>query len=157
MIKFVSGGPKNYAYLTAQGNSVVKVKGFSLNSTNIKGFTFDSIKGVVLGGYTEGDADEGWWLDPEAEHPRAEKVVVLKDELRESLMKKHNEAGVDKHSVVVDEHGISVYNPTRLTRTCKYEIVNKPEQKIYTCGFDKRIVLSDFTTLPYGFIAAEAC
>ncbi|XP_061191720.1 uncharacterized protein LOC133199940 [Saccostrea echinata] len=31
IIKFMSGGPKNYAYLTAKGNSVCKVKGLTLN------------------------------------------------------------------------------------------------------------------------------
>jgi len=32
IVEFVSAGPKNYGYMTANGKTELKVKGFSLNS-----------------------------------------------------------------------------------------------------------------------------
>lgn len=45
--EFVSGGPKNYAYLTHQGKEVCKVKGFTLNFNNAQTINFESMKAVV--------------------------------------------------------------------------------------------------------------
>jgi len=36
IINFVSGGPKQYAYQTAKGKQVCKIRGFTLNYTNSK-------------------------------------------------------------------------------------------------------------------------
>ncbi|XP_028452673.1 uncharacterized protein LOC114567766 [Perca flavescens] len=45
--EFVSGGPKCYAYRTAQGNTQVKCKGVTLNASNAKVVTHESLIGLV--------------------------------------------------------------------------------------------------------------
>ena len=44
---FVSAGPKNYAYQTAQGETVCKIRGFTLNTRNGKLLNFDTMKRLV--------------------------------------------------------------------------------------------------------------
>ncbi|GBM48103.1 hypothetical protein AVEN_34421-1 [Araneus ventricosus] len=44
IVKFVSGGAKNYAYVTKSGKSVCKIRGFSLNYENSLKLNFDSLK-----------------------------------------------------------------------------------------------------------------
>ena len=44
---FVSGGPKNYAYKTVQGEVVCKIRGFTLNCRNSLLLNFESMKDIV--------------------------------------------------------------------------------------------------------------
>ena len=46
--EFVSGGPKNYGYVTSGGEVTCKVKGFTLNYQNAQRVNFDSMKDLVL-------------------------------------------------------------------------------------------------------------
>lgn len=46
--EFVSGGPKNYAYQTRGGNSVCKVRGFTLNVRGSASLNFQSMKRNIL-------------------------------------------------------------------------------------------------------------
>jgi hypothetical protein len=55
--KFVSSGPKSYAYITNMGRQVVKLKGFTLNHENALKLDFQSITSLVL-----------FWADPDT-HP----------------------------------------------------------------------------------------
>ena len=48
VVEFISGGPKNYSYLTNAGEEVCKVRGFTLNYQNSRLINFDSVKRVVL-------------------------------------------------------------------------------------------------------------
>ena len=48
IIAFIAGGPKNYAYLTAQGKTVCKIRGFTLNHTNSLILNFESMKELIL-------------------------------------------------------------------------------------------------------------
>ena len=48
IIEFVSGGPKNYAYKTNQGNETCKVRGFTLNFTNSQLINFESVKTLLI-------------------------------------------------------------------------------------------------------------
>jgi len=45
---FISTGPKSYGYITANGKSCVKVKGFSLNIKNSQVINFDSMKSLIF-------------------------------------------------------------------------------------------------------------
>ncbi|KAG8184365.1 hypothetical protein JTE90_006768 [Oedothorax gibbosus] len=45
--KFVSGGPKNYAYVTSSGKTVCKIRGFTLNYRNSLSLNFDAVVGLV--------------------------------------------------------------------------------------------------------------
>lgn len=47
IVEFVSGGPKNYAYRTAKGQEICKVKGFTLNYTNSQLINFESLLHLV--------------------------------------------------------------------------------------------------------------
>ena len=46
--EYVSNGPKNYAYRTADGKQVVKIKGFTLNYVASKQLTFDVMKEMAV-------------------------------------------------------------------------------------------------------------
>ena len=46
--KFVSAGPKNYAYSTDTGTTKTVVKGISINKTTMANLNFESIKDIVL-------------------------------------------------------------------------------------------------------------
>ena len=46
--KYVSGGPKNYAYMTNEGVTACKVRGFTLNHTNSQLVNFDTVLNEVL-------------------------------------------------------------------------------------------------------------
>ena len=48
IIEFVSGGPKNYAYKTNNGNETCKVRGFTLNFTNSQLINFESVKTLLI-------------------------------------------------------------------------------------------------------------
>lgn len=48
MVEFVSSGPKSYAYRTRCGETVVKVKGITINYEIDQIVNFDSIKALVL-------------------------------------------------------------------------------------------------------------
>ncbi len=133
IVEFVSGGPKNYGYITKKGKAVVKVKGFTLNCTNAEAFTFEKIKAVILNGVGEK------WL------------AGKKQKLRLDFLDHHMECETEA-SAFADAQGISVYNPVRISRTRMWEIVQKAEQKLYSFSFDKRVVDSEtFDTFPYGY------
>ena len=47
---FVSGGPKNYAYKLDGGETVCKIRGFTLGSANAQLLNFDTMSDMVLSG-----------------------------------------------------------------------------------------------------------
>ena len=47
----VSGGPKNYAYTTANGNQTCKIRGFSFNYANAQILNFDMVQEIL--GYVD--------------------------------------------------------------------------------------------------------
>lgn len=130
IVEFVSGGPKNYAYRTANKKCCVKVKGFTLNSTNVEAFSFENLKTVILGGVQGKEK---------------------KHEERSVLFERHVECG-ERNSAVCGSNGISVYNQTKISRTRDWRVVQKTEQKFYSFCFDKRIILPNFDTVPYGYV-----
>ena len=56
--RFVSAGPKNYAYTTVKGEIVCKVRGFTLNHANSLLINFEAIRDVVFAGREESKAIE---------------------------------------------------------------------------------------------------
>ncbi|XP_061181223.1 uncharacterized protein LOC133189847 [Saccostrea echinata] len=99
IIKFMSGGPKNYAYLTAKGKSMCKVKGLTLNY-------------------------------------RASQIVS--PETLEKMLQKE-----------IDE--IQVSYPYKIQRTRQHEVKTIPLEKQYRIVYDKRQLMEDYNTLPYGY------
>ncbi|XP_061170591.1 uncharacterized protein LOC133179932 [Saccostrea echinata] len=99
IIKFMSGGPKNYAYLTAKGKSILKVKGLTLNF-------------------------------------RASNIVS--PETLEKMLKKE-----------MDE--VTVSYPYKIQRTRDHQVKTVPLDKKYRIVYDKRQILKDYNTIPYGY------
>lgn len=153
IVEFVSGGPKNYAYRTRNGKMVVKVKGFTLNAVNATAFSFENLKQVILGGVRTCE-DVG--QETSEEIGKRKKIVPKEQrmlrttELREEFMKEH--LAQEGASAVAGERGISVFNPTRIFRTRDWRMLKKEDQKLYTFCFDKRIVLSNLDTVPFGYV-----
>lgn len=50
---FVSSGPKSYCYRLSTGETVIKIKGFTLNARNLEYATEEAIRDVVLGNRDE--------------------------------------------------------------------------------------------------------
>ena len=48
IVEFISAGVENYGYVTAQGKSCVKVKGFSLNVRGMAQLNYDVMKQNIL-------------------------------------------------------------------------------------------------------------
>ncbi|XP_078699560.1 uncharacterized protein LOC144926542 [Branchiostoma floridae x Branchiostoma belcheri] len=101
IVEFCSGGPKNYSYITADGTTVCKVRGFTLNYQNQKLINFNVMKNMIMG-----------------EGPETVDIVTEQKITRDKKAKK---------------------------------IVNKREVKRYSLVYNKRVILDDHTTVPYGY------
>jgi hypothetical protein len=145
IVDFVSGGPKNYAYRTCKGKTVVKVKGFTLDSVNASVFSFENIKRVIMNGLMTVDDQERVVI------PSCKIQKLEKDLERRQLEKLHLMNG-EIASAFNGLQGISVYKPTRILRTRDWRVLKKPEQKLYGFCFDKRIILSNYDTVPFGYV-----
>ena len=106
IIKFVSGGPKNYAYKTFNSITNVektccKVRRFTLNFRNSQLINFDTLCNVVT-------------------NPEEEKI--------------------------------NIHTPYKIVRDSKSKNVKtRTENKLYRKVYNKRVVIEDFDTIPYGF------
>jgi hypothetical protein len=135
IVEFVSGGPKNYAYVTLKGKTEVKVKGFTQNATNAPALAFVKIKKVTLNGVGAPPT------------PKRKRV------LRAEFLDEHLEICGDEPSAIPGDHGISTYNPLRIFRTKDWRVVQRAEQKLYSFHFDKRVIeRNTYDTFPYGFM-----
>ncbi len=153
--EFCSGGPKNYAYRTQSGNAVVKVKGFTLDAVNSTAFSFENLRKVILSGVESsvpnegcGDKDDLRRLNSHVRRDRGDQLAFRQELFDEHLAR----GGSDKASAVADERGISCFNPKRIFRSRDFRVLKKAEQKIYRFYFDKRIVLENYDTVPYGYV-----
>ena len=139
IVEFVSGGPKNYGYLTKNGKTAVKVKGFTLNSTNAPAFSFEKIKSVILNGVRQPSLI--------SQPSRAKRRYLERAEFLDQHLEDPDDA-----TAFTSVHGISVYNPVRIFRSRNWQVLQKAEQKLYSFYFNKRVINPDtFDTLPYGF------
>ena len=97
--KFVSGGPKNYAYELQDGRQVCKIRGFTLNHRNSLQLNFDTMKELIM---------------------------------TKSL------------------DSIAIENPHKIVRKDGH-IYSEPQTKRYRVVYNKRRLMDDLTTLPYGW------
>ncbi|XP_062602351.1 uncharacterized protein LOC134264065 [Saccostrea cucullata] len=97
--KFMSAGPKNYAYRTDKGTEVHKCKGITFNH-------------------------------------RTSQIVC--PETLEKMLKGEIEE-------------VKVPYPSKIQRTRDYEVVNKPSEKTVRIVYDKRQIVENYNTLPYGY------
>jgi hypothetical protein len=56
-----------------------------------------------------------------------------------------------QHSATVGSDYISVYTPHQIKRARGFTLQSVPMQKLYTVNYDKRVVLPNFDTVPFGF------
>ena len=102
---FVSGGPKNYAYCTAEGKTETKVRGITLN------------------------------------HAASQRI---NPGVMRSLVQMYAKCNV--------EGKVSVDIPFKITRDRKKRrIESKWMTKDYRVVYDKRVIVEEFRTLPYGY------
>ena len=106
IIRFVSGGPKNYGYTTFNPSTNVektycKVRGFTLNHRNSQLINFDTLCDVVT-----------------------------------------------NH----EEEKINIHTPWKIVRDSKTKNVKtRTKNKLYHKVYNKRVVIENFNTIPYGF------
>jgi hypothetical protein len=149
IVRFVSGGPKVYAYITNKGKCVVKVKGFQITERTKSAFSFDNLWDIISSHIAS-------HLDPNIGRVRnetdtkiaASKYACLRDELFDKVHRNQEHGGV-----AVTKEAISIYNVNRILRTNAFELIRGVEQKMYKYNFNKRIVLSDFRAVPYGYVS----
>ncbi|KAG8173354.1 hypothetical protein JTE90_011604 [Oedothorax gibbosus] len=100
--KFISGGPKNYAYVTSTNKTVCKIRGFTLNFKNSLLLNFEAMKKLVQD------------MDTQTKVP--------------------------------------IVNDRKICRDAKKRrIFNREEIKRYGVIYNKRVIQSDWYTLPYGY------
>ena len=161
--KFVSGGPKNYAYETEKGEKCIKVKGFTLTKTNLDAFNFENIKEILTS--LPFDISEENLDDPVAEetpqhqtdrgpsipiwkgNQRSRRIALWRDRAFEEIHSLNPQIA----SAGNTENYISTFNPNKIVRSKKWQLLSKPEQKIFTIMYDKRRVLNNYDTIPFGF------
>ena len=102
---FISGGPKNYCYKTANNKIETKVRGITLNCTALGKVNFDVIRALVY----------------------------LK-------------------AVCNVEGRVTVDIPFKITRDKhSKDIVTKRQKKDYQIVYNKRVIINDYNTIPYGY------
>ena len=99
IIEFLSGGPKNYCYITYSKKEVTKVRGFTLNYINSQLVNFESMKKII---------------ENEDQHIMTRNQKICRDKRKRKLY-------------------------------------NREEEKKYQKVFTKRRVLSDYSTVPFGY------
>jgi hypothetical protein len=156
IVEFVTGGPKNYAYRTHDGKVVVKVKGFTLNSVNAPAFSFENVKKIILEGLVTSDEVAGTDNEVKRKIGTPAKFRKLENDVNRCVFFVEHLTDADVASALFTTKGISVFNPTRICRARDWKMLSKPEQKLYSFYFDKRIVLSNFQSLPYGYVGRIA-
>lgn len=144
IVCFVSGGPKNYAYVTLNGVCVIKVKGISLTFTNLKTFTFENIAKIVSR-FASLEEDEIFVC------LKSREVFNKKITEKRSEMLNEHLRNAASSSATVRDGVISIYNPCKIKIQNDWKISSVTEQKLYTCLYDKRMVMKNFTTLPFGY------
>ena len=103
--EFVSCGPKNYSYKLNSGETVCKVRGFSLNHNASLIINFDSMKNAL----------DQWLSSDSCSTP----LVTVKTEILRN-----------KHVPIV---------------------YNRVVEKHYGVVYDKRKIIEDYRTVPFGF------
>jgi hypothetical protein len=152
---FVSGGPKNYAFRTKNGEECVKVKGFSLHASNRQVFTVDNLFDLTQT-FVQNDATVDLFRVP-CQPTRIHQRTMKRK--RSDLLQMHeledDEGNISTHKkrTIFDvDVGISVWEPYKIHRTNVWRVYSGAEQRVHSFFFDKRMVEREsFNTFPFGF------
>ena len=148
---FFSGG-KNYAYLDSQGNTVVKVRGFTISSGASQKLNFDSIKSVVLNTLQPNvhsiDKERFPFVTTLGEYKAQKRPAENSTQHTQSKCRKTDDVPV-----------IAVTEPTKICRDkFKFKVQTKSQTKLWKMVFDKRFLpqesLQDGSLIsyPYGYL-----
>ena len=138
--------PKSYAYVTNKNKSCVKFKGFSLGFETEKSFLIGNLKDLVEVFVQDNVDEDGCVQFPQEFFSRNE---ISKR--RDFFMTKHLDHPDRATSFFEKEIGVSIFNPRKIKRTETWVITSQHEQKLFMFDYDKRIVLKDFSTIPFGY------
>ena len=141
---YVSAGPKSYAYVTDLLNSCIKIKGFTLYFENLKAFSQESIKEIIKQFIEKYTNEKGF-----VEVPDEKEITRNNTNLRHRFSTLHD-ATPEKCSAFKDKFGISVYNPRSISRSNEFIVLSRKEQKFFCFTYDKRVIMRDGGTIPYG-------
>lgn len=144
---FASLGPKNYSYVTSKFKSCIKVKGFSLHAINKIVFENEKMCQLITA-FVQKHSDDNEIVQflNKSEFSSTSKTVRHQFAIKHSETPNASSAFFDK-----DCFAISVYNPTKISRTHDWIVLSRKEQKLFIFNYDKRILKSDFSTIPFGF------
>ncbi len=148
IVYFYSGGPKNYCYQTKNGLECVKVRGFSLKGKYRKVFTAENMNSLLQNHLFKNVDDNGRICLPSRKERNKEDALH-----RAEMMNIHRETQED--AIFSSEIGMSCLNKQKICRTKEWRLINKPEQKINTVLYDKRVSLMTGETFPYGYVEDE--
>ncbi len=134
IVEYVSGGPKNYAYILNTGETVCKIRGFTLDSETADQLNFSVLKSQVFD-----------WLKVQRQCRRDTFILSSSDSpdiIR--LDSEENESDSPKQVVVTR---------TQIKRNKNsFEIYNIPVSKRYNVIFDKnRVCLQNLSSVPFGY------
>jgi hypothetical protein len=147
IVKFASPGPKNYSFVTSNLKSCIKVKGFTLHSINKAVFENEKMCQLIQT-FVHENSDEFEIVQFPDETQKRKKSK----EIRQYFEEKHLETASSSSAFFdKDLFAISVYNPIKISRTREWIVLSRKEQKLFVFNYDKRIVRSDFSTIPFGF------
>ena len=144
IINYVSAGPKSYAYVTNFQNSCIKIKGFTLFFENLKSFSKEAIQEIVEA-FIKKHINKNGFVDL----PDPKDLASSCAKERKVFEEKHLVAP-EKSSTFKNSFAISVYNPRSISRTTDFIVLSRKEQKLFIFTYDKRMIQSDGSTLPYG-------
>jgi hypothetical protein len=125
--EFASGGPKNYGFkvvnpTTGKESAEIKVRGFTVNSQTVAMLNFENLKEMVR-------------------HFVSTKGQIQYDE---------DETNYTRKQYAADQITRDISLPSFKRRKDRSVVVENLCKK-YKVVYDKRIVLDDFSTVPYGW------
>jgi hypothetical protein len=143
--EFISAGPKNYSYKTSEGNSCIKIKGFSLHFENQKAFKPENTK-IIIQSFISNNCNEYGFVELSDKKERDLKIK----QARSDFFIKHSETPFQS-SAFHSNFAISTYNPRKISRDNEWTILSIKEQKVFAFNYDKRIIKKDASTIPFGY------
>lgn len=146
---FVTCGPKTYAYCTNKGNVCLKIKGFSLGNVAKEAFKITNLKQLVLA-FVETYAGEEGIVHVLSTHEHNENQQIAKQHFT-SLHEPHTTTG-QPSAFFNETMGISVCNPYMISRSFNWSVFSRPMMKYFSFNYSKRMILEDFTTIPFGTV-----
>ena len=145
-VEFVSGGPKNYAYITNRGDQTCKVRGFTLKY-NSPVINFETVKDLVT---RSPDKCDPYCFEsnmPKTSQDEGVRLVAgLKHEFKTYIC---TEQGInDIYELIMKEMSLIVItNPEICRDKLTRKLFNWNEEKVYT----KIRRLDNHDTVPYGY------